>query len=68
MTDGDALAHCATASQTNCAGWGSVDAITDTPTPDNEAARYMMYWQAIGGNDLISPGQGLVMRRSPLVY
>jgi hypothetical protein len=62
------LDPCATASQTNCAGWGSVDAITDTPTPDNEAARYMMYWQAIGGNDLISPGQGLVMRRSPLVY
>ncbi len=62
------LEPCATASQTNCAGWGAVDAITDTPTPDNEAARYMMYWQAVGGNDLISPGQGLVLRRSPLVF
>jgi hypothetical protein len=62
------LEPCATVTQTNCAGWGAVDAITDTPTPDNEAARYMMYWQAVGGNDLISPGQGLVMRRSPLVF
>lgn len=62
------LAPCATVTQTDCSGWGGADAITDTPNDDAAAARYLMYWQAVGGNELLSPGQGLVLRRSALVY
>ncbi len=62
------LEPCVTATQQNCSAWGAVDALADTPADDTGAMRYVMYWQAVGGNDLISPRQGLVMRRSPLVY
>lgn len=62
------LAPCTTAGQMDCSPWGGVDAIADTPNDDAGAARYLMYWQAVGGNEMLSPTQGLVLRRGPLVY
>jgi hypothetical protein len=53
---------------TNCSPWGGVDAIDDTPNANTLAARYLMYYLAVGGNELLSPTQGLVLRRNPLVH
>ncbi|MFO0626982.1 MAG: hypothetical protein U0325_15330 [Polyangiales bacterium] len=62
------LDGCTTTMTTNCAPWGGVDAIDDTPNSNTLAARYLMYYLAVGGNELISPTQGLVLRRNPLVH
>lgn len=62
------LPGCTAMMNTNCASWGGVDAIDDTPEVNTLAARYLMYYLAVGGNELLSPTQGLVMRRNPLVH
>jgi len=62
------LPACTTSGQMDCSPWGGVDPIADTPTDETNAARYIMYWLAVGGNELLSPTQGLVWRRNPLVY
>lgn len=62
------LPGCTATINTNCAPWGGVDAIDDTPEANSLAMRYLMYYLAVGGNELLSPSQGLVMRRNPLVH
>lgn len=60
------LDPCTTPAQTNCAPWGAVDAIGDTPTDPTASTRYLMHWQA--GGTIISPGQNYVMRMHGLVH
>lgn len=62
------LDGCTASVTTNCSPWGGVDAINDTPNTNNLAANYLMYYLAVGGNELLSPTQGLVLRRNPLVH
>jgi hypothetical protein len=32
------------------------------------ASRYLMYWTATGSNELLSAGQGLMMRGNPIIH
>jgi len=59
---------CTTAAQTDCSLWGGVDNLTDTPATMAGASRYLMYWTTSGSNELLSAGQGLMMRGNPLIH
>ena len=62
------LPGCTDAMSTNCSPWGGVDAIDDTPNVPAQATRYLMYYLAVNGAELVSPTQALVLRRNPLVH
>ena len=62
------LAACTTAGQADCSLWGGVDNLTDTPATMAGAARNLMYWTTSGSNELLSAGQGLMMRGNPIIH
>lgn len=59
---------CTTAGQADCSLWGGVDNLTDTPSTMAGASRYLMYWTTTGSNELVSAGQGLMMRGNPIIH
>ncbi|TAK29971.1 MAG: hypothetical protein EPO40_09120 [Myxococcaceae bacterium] len=59
---------CTTAGQADCSLWGGVDNLTDTPATMAGASRYLMYWTTSGSNELVSAGQGLMMRGNPIIH
>ena len=59
---------CTMAGQADCSLWGGVDNLTDTPATMAGASRYLMYWTATGSNELLSAGQGLMMRGNPIIH
>lgn len=59
---------CTTAGQADCSLWGGVDNLTDTPATMAGASRYLMYWTTTGSNELVSAGQGLMMRGNPIIH
>ncbi len=61
------LAACTAAGQMDCSIWGGVDNISDTPTGAT-ASQYLMFWTTDGTNNRLTPGQGLMMRRNPMVH
>jgi hypothetical protein len=62
------LAACTTVGQMDCSLWGGVDNLTDTSATMAGAARNLMYWTTSGNNEMLSAGQGLMMRVNPIVH
>jgi hypothetical protein len=60
-------APCTSPTQMDCAPFGGVDPISDTPTDNTGAARNTMYWSSSAGLLTFSAGQGRVVRSSVLV-
>ncbi|MBL8601692.1 MAG: hypothetical protein JNK72_07200 [Myxococcales bacterium] len=59
------LPACTSNTQMECSPFGAVDPISDTPTTAAAEAN-LMYYSANGGT-VVSPGQGNVLLRNPLV-
>jgi len=58
---------CTSPGQMDCAPFGGIDAITDTPNTMGASQPYLMNWFTDGTNNRVSPGQAQVLRYNPVV-